>query len=600
MNIKEVTVLQVEDFISCDWDSEISKVSVNSNSDIDKLLRSLADKFKEDVNKVNIIKLLSRLCSMMMDSTSINAPFKPLHIDYQADKRSTLPDDFTKEEFSFFEAILDETNDHWLKARLSDVLWLCLKPKKIQHAKVAINSYLKTSIDSATWNLGNDKCWERAARLSIQTKDFPNLEIIEDRLYSELMEEQEDKKFMCLWLAQLLDRLKIGHSKNNDIGDKLLSEAIKLKITADYMGARQYLALAEKKFKEENDNDKWIQCLLLSADCFVLEADSRSSGSNMVANSLYENAIQAYRRIPTKFREEHAIEDKLHNLRHKLTGAGQASLDEMGLFKTPGVDVTELVNEAKLHVSDKFPVEKCLGYFSGVTSISIYSTLEADAAKQLSEFSLSSFFGSTQMASDGRVIGKTPPLSLNPNKEEYGAVIAKKVHENFKFGLQISTQARILPALRQLLSEHRITRELLVNLCYQSPIVPEGRENLMAMALWLGFEHDFSNAIHLLCPQFEHIVRVQLKEAGAHTSNVDINGIENENGLSTLMDLQEAQEIFGVDLCFEIKALFTTSLGSNLRNEVAHGLLSDDSANNFDTIYAWWFVFRMIVLSLYR
>ena len=62
MDIKEVTGLQVEDFISCNWDSEILKVPVNSNSDIDKLLRGLADKFKEDVNKVNIVKLLSRLC----------------------------------------------------------------------------------------------------------------------------------------------------------------------------------------------------------------------------------------------------------------------------------------------------------------------------------------------------------------------------------------------------------------------------------------------------------------------------------------------------------------------------------------------------------
>ena len=600
MDIKEVTGLQVEDFISCNWDSEILKVPVNSNSDIDKLLRGLADKFKEDANKVNVVKLLSRLCSMMMDSTSLNAPFKPLYIDYQADTRSSLPDDFTKEEFNFFELILDKINDHWLKARLSDVLWLCLKPKRIHHAKVAINSYIKTPIDSATWNLGNDKCWERAARLCLQTKDVPSLEIIEDRLYSELMEEQEDKKFMCLWLAQLLDRLKIGRSKNNDIGHKHLSEATKLKTASDFMGARQYLGLAEKKFKEENDNDKWIQCLLLSADCFVLEADSRSSALSMVANSLYENAIQAYRRIPTKFRAEHAIEEKLDNLRHKLTDTGQSSLDEMGLFTTPGIDVTELVNEAILHVSDKFPVEKCLGYFCGVTSISNYSTLEADAAKQLVEFPLSSLFGSTQMASDGRVIGKTPSLSLNPDKEEYGAVIAKKVHENFKFSLQISTQARILPALRQLLSEHRVTRELLENLCYQSPIVPEGRERLMAMALWLGFEHDFSNAIHLLCPQFENIVRVQLKEAGAHTSNLDINGIENENGLSTLMDLQEAKQIFGEDLCFEIKALFTTSFGSNLRNEVAHGLLSDESAYSFDTIYAWWLVFRMIVRSLYK
>ncbi len=91
---------------------------------------------------------------------------------------------------------------------------------------------------------------------------------------------------------------------------------------------------------------------------------------------------------------------------------------------------------------------------------------------------------------------------------------------------------------------------------------------------------------------------MKLKEAGAHTSNIDRDGIENENGLSTLMDLPESIQVLGEDLCFEMKSIFTDSLGSNLRNEVAHGLLNDSSSSSISTIYAWWMVLRLVVHSL--
>lgn len=99
--------------------------------------------------------------------------------------------------------------------------------------------------------------------------------------------------------------------------------------------------------------------------------------------------------------------------------------------------------------------------------------------------------------------------------------------------------------------------------------------------------------------QLENIVRIKLKEAGAITSSVSGEGIENENGLSSLIELPECTEIFGDDTVFEISAIFTDSIGPNLRNEVAHGLLDDYTASSFSSIYAWWMVLRMILNSLH-
>ena len=76
------------------------------------------------------------------------------------------------------------------------------------------------------------------------------------------------------------------------------------------------------------------------------------------------------------------------------------------------------------------------------------------------------------------------------------------------------------------------------------------------------------------------------------------NSIEEENGLSSLVSIVGAREILGDDLWFELQAVFTDSLSANLRNEVGHGLLDDDTSNSLYSIYAWWLVLRLVVRNV--
>ena len=72
------------------------------------------------------------------------------------------------------------------------------------------------------------------------------------------------------------------------------------------------------------------------------------------------------------------------------------------------------------------------------------------------------------------------------------------------------------------------------------------------------------------------------------------SSVETENSLNTLMDLPETKEIFGENLCFEIKTLFCDQFGPNLRNELAHGLLDDIASQSACSIYAWWLVMKLV------
>lgn len=546
------------------------------------------------------LDLLARAASMMLAPKSINEPFKAYFQDFQAGRRSALPDDFHKEELMFFEEILDDVNEPCLKARLADLLWLLRKPKNPEHAKTAIDTYVSQQIDDESWNHDVIYCWERAARLCMQITDFDRLSTIKDQLFSAFHSEYPRSKFMILRIARLLDDLGIDGDFKEDIAPTLHRKADDLLRNGDFHSARSYFKLASKKYQQCSNENGWLESLVSIAESFELEADSRSSGSNMVANSFYENAIQAYRRIPIKNRNAYSVQEKIIAIRDKMAISGKASLEEMGMVTTPGIDLSAMTKQSIEHVSGKRNAEEALMYFTGLFSGPRYKDHIDSAKKRIQNGVFVSLFGSSHMSSDGRVIAKTPAVNLSAGEDDPAnqAALHSHAQQQFSIEAQIVVEGKILPALRQLLMEHRITKDLMVAACHHSPIVPQNREKILGYALWLGFEYEFSAAIHMLCPQVENIVRSQLKEAGAHTSNIDKDGIENENGLSTLMDLQEAQKLFGEDLTFEIKSVFTDALGFNLRNHVAHGLLDDNTSASFCTVYAWWLILRLVIRSL--
>ena len=161
--------------------------------------------------------------------------------------------------------------------------------------------------------------------------------------------------------------------------------------------------------------------------------------------------------------------------------------------------------------------------------------------------------------------------------------------------MHLVVEGCILPALEQIQQEHLFPKEFLIQLCKFSSIVPEKREILVANALYQGFEGDFRSAIHLLAPQVENMIRQLLKRNRLVTTHTE-NSIEEEKGLSRLVS--SARNILGDDLWFELQAVFTDSLSANLRNEVGHGLLDDDTSNSLYSVYAWWMILRLVIRNV--
>ena len=155
-------------------------------------------------------------------------------------------------------------------------------------------------------------------------------------------------------------------------------------------------------------------------------------------------------------------------------------------------------------------------------------------------------FAATHMSRDGRVIAKRPGMGFGDvNSGEYKTTLWAEMVKHYGMELGLIVQGEIWPALETLRLEHRLRAEDFIAIASNSPIVPTDRKRLMGRALFAGYDNDFVVALHLLVPQIEHMVRWHLKGVGVKTTTLDKDGIENENGLSTLMDLPEVDEVFG-------------------------------------------------------
>ena len=535
--------------------------------------------------------LLANICSPILNSESRNDPFQPFMT--WGNKRSFLPIDLIDEEILYLSSIVDEDLPPILKARIADILWTYSKPKNKKLSEIAIENYISMDVYNDFFEPDVYVFWERAVMLAKQTKNSSLIEKIKSKLLNEIDYPSTNWDFHLLQIIEIFDNTDLDKELNHNFAEKLLEKQKEFNHEQQFHIAEQYLELAAKLFKKAGNTENSYKSLALLSQAAENHGDYRKNESAMVANSFYKLALQRYREIPNSYRNTLQIDQRLDTVQEKITQSGLLGTDELQLISTKEMDISKLQEHSINHVKDKqSPFESVL-YFTGVSSCN-FESIWKSTENNINNSPISSLFGETSVSSDGRQVSSIPPLNSN-NRDE---VILKNAIKNFGIHMNLVVEGYILPALEQIQQEHLFPKEFLIQLCKFSSIVPEKREILVANALYQGFEWDFRSAIHLLAPQIENMVRQLLKRHGLVTTHTDPNGIENEMGLSSLVSIAGAREILGDDLWFELQAVFTDSLSANLRNEVGHGLLDDDTSNSLYSVYAWWMVLRLVVRNI--
>ena len=310
-------------------------------------------------------------------------------------------------------------------------------------------------------------------------------------------------------------------------------------------------------------------------------------GSGITLHHCYTKAIDVYKHVSARYREQFGAADAVVQLRAKLPAAGQDMLARMKTV-SHSIGIGDQVAEAVGKVQG-LPPDEALFAFCRIAPWPSVDALRSEATIPVD--SIFALFTNTSVDEDGRVIANEDGVVDADSRERRlsGEMIKAAARR-----ADISARVLIDPALDVIRQESHFSPNDFYAITTMSALVPSDRADLVAKGLYAGYCRDFVQAIHILIPQFEHMVRVVLKEAGAQTTSRQ-DGIEMELGLSSLVDLPEMEERFGEHLTFTIRALMCKPLGPNLRNQVAHGLAGANLCASGYGIYAWWLILCLVV-----
>ena len=295
---------------------------------------------------------------MMLSPDSVNEPFKPFTVF--ANKRSIIPEDFLEADIDFFAQIVDVVNHPWLKARLADLVWFKQRPRKVHFALAAIDAYRAIPLDTDAWWRGGRECWQRAIRLArlLGAGARGRLAEMEASIIAEFESMTMQENLFGLDLAKLLKSNSLGNDHLTMIATRLESLAHEFEDEGNFYNAREYFQGSADWFKASGDNAKSTEMTVAMAEGWVKEAKASASSdqpSHMAAAHFYENAIQTCRTIPRSERAAHGVDRRITELQKSLNESGEKSLDEMSSISSPGLDISQIVENARNSVQGKKP-----------------------------------------------------------------------------------------------------------------------------------------------------------------------------------------------------------------------------------------------------
>lgn len=335
--------------------------------------------------------------------------------------------------------------------------------------------------------------------------------------------------------------------------------------------------------------------LMLRDQAVTLLAEHRTDSAARAGRDL-ELALDRLSTIPRAERASRGV-DQLHgDLTRMIRRAGTATLSFMKSIRREVSLPDEMPDLAD--TIDGQELGNALHLFLEWLPLTDFAANKSNSQALVKKYPLTHMFSHVQFAKDGRTVARS---SSNEDDQIYGMPSHLWRVMTREFGVRMGLYVhRFLASSWMILSaQHPLNIADFTFLARESSLVPSGRESLVARGLHYGYGGDFLTAAHLLIPQLENIVRVKLQDAGVTTSAIE-DGIETEKGLSALMKGDDVERVFGVDVVFEIRALFCSSHGPNLRNEIAHGLVDDDHINSSSAFYAWWFIWRLVHSAFYN
>lgn len=554
---------------------------------------SSAASASESIPEQNILRLVSSLCGMMLEPDVQDGPFRPV-IQWNG-RRSMLPEDLSDDDLLLIATYAEITGFPDFSARLYDVLWLRKRDRSA--STKAIQAYVMVASDWNSEMYAAERCirLNRASRLALSLGRnseqalatnsaivvFLDKAIKHREIDAAINSGKLALRSQALCAQDLIDRLSTG------LGDLAL-------ITPTHL-ARRALQFQAGLYQRTNNVVQRRAALRKIAETFIVDADrcvSEGDSHPLSRSAFLEDAIHAFRDIPN-YRSDAGVVEQIEMIRVELAGLHAnllAYMKPMPVAKLDNSDLMEQSIEAVKHVNLE---DSILALVNLVGSME-FASLKNSAQETLNSSVFSRLFSATHHDSDGRVIAKESAAAAQMGIED--SALWVQMMKSTTYRRLLIAQKMIGPALGWIIENYYISEKDLDWLVLDNNMVPPNRSFNIAKGILAGFRGDFATSTAILIPQFENILRHQLKTRNIITTKFDKDGIEDEITLDALIDLAVKEGVVNNDIAFDLKATLTDRFGGNLRNLHAHGLLSDQAYFSDAAVYFWATVLKWIAL----
>lgn len=540
--------------------------TLNHNPDInrfsaDRYLRDAA-KHMESKEDSNILHILGGALSMSYsDQDDCYHP----KIALADGRRSFAMEDLDDGGANLLKEIFPYLEPSWIKAQLSDIIWL--KSGDYSYAQIAVLSHLSLfdeCFDPQEWV----DCYQVIRRafsiaLRLGDKGCEFTEVIRriDRAIRYM--DGTDTLFLSLKLIHLVapyvkkDSLEqyllltakiFAQAKTNGEHGKLVIEAAfevrsellkKLNRKEEIRIVKLELAEYYEKLAVELESQPYraIQALQSAYKLYDKKLDSEK----IVAIRSYmehhqQNGIAAMQSVPFEF--------NITAIRNRIDELFEGLSHQEAIFEYGQLAVIYNIEEVKKAVLD----EQRKYIFKSITSQHILNR-------------------------EGHLVKIIHPLDLHDpqqNKESLRDYMLRYVTRQREIEGATSLQL----AYGQLQKNGDITLDDLSFLVENNAIIPEDRKDIIKYGLYLGLTGELYAALHILLPQTENTIRELAKMCGDTVTFLKEDGTEEFKPLSQLLDSGNLKESYDENLLFTLSTLLNERGGPNLRNELAHGFLS--------------------------
>ena len=540
-----------------------------------------------------VFTLLGAITSFMLRSDSNDDPFAPKAV--WRNSRSAILEDIPDAHLDVLGAVALTINDPELRARVADVLWV--KKRDFHMAELAVEAYLKSSEvfeNPEHWPDAAERI-ERASRIAVSlgpknktfAEVFAHIEAVLDR------NKAEDSSFLSAKMMELLLEFSQGDpSKFATLADKGASQA---ESERNWHKARSYWEIKARWHERKKNTVAKRDALLKVAETYVKEAESaitRQSPSYMVAASHLEKAIEAHRRIPDNGGRVEVLHKEL--LRYQAESVKE--LKPLSTTMKVSDEVREAIEKTVAAIKGK-SFHDALFELALMLKLPTVEKLKKQAEESANQHPVQHIFAAFTVDGQGKVVGKRPSM-LSNNPDEIKEALRAEMFFQAGFSDNVEVRWVFEPVIRQIILEHPCRLGDFMAIVSNHPLVPEGREMLYAKGLQAGVRGDLDIAAHFLIPQIEHSLRYVLAQRGVITSSIDQEGIQQEYDLNRMLYMPIVKEIFGEDLVFHLQRLLVDPLGANLRNKMAHGMMSSGEFFSISVAYLYWLILRLVCLPV--